>query len=81
MVLVPNTIRNSLSTKIIEQYSLYCNGTQFEPLDVNDNLKHCSASPRRSLAALHICSANDSSACATLINLCNSLAKYGKRFL
>lgn len=81
IVIVPNTIRNSISTKIIEQYHAYCNETQFAPLGdtiLYDVLKHCSASTRKSLAGLDTCSANGSSAFAALINLCDSLAKYGE---
>ena len=81
IVVVPNTIRNSISTKIIEQCHLYCNETQFEQLSdtiLYDVLKHCSASTGKSLAGLDTCSANGSLAFATLVNLCDSLAKYGE---
>jgi len=80
---VSNTIRNSISTKIIGQYHLYCAETQFEPLGdtvLYDILKHCSASTRKSLAGLDSFSANGSSAFAALSNLCDSLVAYGNRF-
>jgi len=80
-LLVSNTIRNSISTKIIGQYYLYCRETQFKPLGdsvLYDILKHCSASTRKSLSGLDTYSANGSSAFAALMNLCDSLATYGK---
>lgn len=83
IVRVPNTIHNSISTKIIEQYHVYCHETQFKPLGdsiLYDILKHCSASTRKSLAGLDTYSANGSSAFSALINLCDSLATYGKEF-
>ena len=83
-IIVPNTIRNSLSTKIIEQYRLFCRENQFKPLGdsvLYDILKHCSASTRKSLAGLDAYSANGSSAFAALMNLCDSLATYGKEEL
>lgn len=82
IVIVPNTIRNSISTKIIEQYRLYCRENQFKPLGdslLYDILKHCSSSTRKSLAGLDAYSANGSSAFAALTNLCDSLAAYGKK--
>ena len=80
-LLVPNTIRNSISTKIIGQYHLYCDETQFKPLSdsvLYDILKHCAASTRKSLSGLDNYSANGSSAFTALIDLCDSLAVYGK---
>ena len=83
MVLVSNTIRHSITTKIMEQYRLYRNEIQFELLDdtiLYDIFKHCPTSTRISLSGLGTCSPNGSSAFAALINLCDSLAKYGKKF-
>lgn len=80
--LVPNTIRNSIRTKIISQYHLYCQETQFNPLGdsiLYDILKSCSASTRKSLSGLDAYSANGSAAFAALMNLCDSLATYGKK--
>jgi hypothetical protein len=82
-VLVLNTIRNNISTRIINQYHLYCDEKKFKPLGdtvLNDILKYCSASTRKSLAGLDTYSANGSSAFAALINLCDLLSTYGERF-
>jgi hypothetical protein len=80
-LLVPNTIRNSISTKIIGQYYLYCEQNQFIPLGdtvLYDILKHCSASTRKSLSGLDNYSANGSTAFTALMDLCDSLVTYGK---
>ena len=83
-LIVANTIRNAISTRIISQYRMYCDETQFKPLSdtiLHDILKHCTASTRKSLSGLDTYSANGSSSFTALINLCDVLNNYGKRFL
>lgn len=80
-IVVPNTIRNTIPTRIIGQYHLYCEQTDFKPLGdtiLFDILKHCSASTRKSLAGLDSFSANGSSAFEALIKLSEELAAYGE---
>ena len=82
-LIVANTIRNAISTRIITQYRMYCDETQFKLLSdtiLHDILKHCTASTCKSLSGLDTYSANGSSSFTASINLCDVLNNYGKRF-
>jgi len=80
IVIAPNTIRNMISQRIINQYSSYCAEINFKPLGETvsfDILKACAASTRKCLAGLDTFSANGSSAFENLSGLCGVLATYG----
>ena len=84
IVIAPNTIRNMISQRIINQYASYCAEINFEPLGETvsfEILKACVASTRKCLAALDTYSANGSSAFENLIGFCDVLATYGMGIL
>jgi len=81
---VPNTIRNTTHSRIIEQYYAFCQETtdgSFKPLGdttLFEILKHCSASIRKSLAGLDSYSTNGSNAFDILTTVCEELAAFRK---
>ena len=80
IVIAPNTIRNMIPQRIVDQYSSYCAEMNFKPLGQSvcfEILKACAASTRRCLSGLDTFSANGSSAFENLSELCDALATYG----
>ena len=80
IVIVPNTIRNMIPQRIINQYASYCAEINFEPLGETvsfEILKACVASTRKCLTGLDTYAANGSLAFENLSGLCDVLATYG----
>jgi len=80
---VPNTCRNTISTRIIRQYQNYCFETtngEFQPLGFTSLmgiLNACPASTRKSMAGIDEYSANGSTAFDSLAKICDELSFYG----
>ena len=81
---VPDTIRNTTHSRIIQQYYSFCEettGKSFKPLGETtlfEVLKGCSASIRKSLAGLDSYSTNGSNAFDILTTVCEELAAFRK---
>lgn len=79
---VINTIRNTISTRIIQQYYSYCQETtngDFKPLGESSLyaiLNGCSASTRKSMAGIDNYAANGSFAFDYLKKMCDELAVF-----
>ncbi|CAF3184131.1 unnamed protein product, partial [Rotaria sp. Silwood2] len=81
-IIVPNTIRNLLPTRIIQTYKEYCKecDEEFKPLSdtcLFEILNGCSASNRKSLQGLDNFACDGSNAFDMLKNLCDELTAYG----
>jgi hypothetical protein len=81
-IIVPNTIRNLLPTRIIQAYNEYCKESdeEFKPLSeacLFEILRGCSASNRKSLQGLDYFACDGSNAFDILENLCDELTTYG----
>lgn len=82
-VIIPNTIRNIIPTRIIEAYKQYCKecDEEFQPLSdtcLFEILNGCSASTRKSLQGLDYFVSDGSNAFDNLEKLCDQLGSYGK---
>ncbi|CAF3154566.1 unnamed protein product [Rotaria sp. Silwood2] len=77
---VVNTIRNTISTRIIQQYHSYCHETtngEFKPLSDSSLyaiLEGCSASTRKSMSGIDNYAANGSTAFDNLKKICDEFA-------
>ena len=81
-VLIPNTIRNMIPTRIIEAYKQYCKecDEEFQPLSdtcLFEILHGCSASTRKSLQGLDYFISDGSNAFDHLSKLCDELCLHG----
>ena len=76
---IPNTIRKSISSRLIEPYKVYCwETTSGASETLSDSIlfaiaKHCSASVRKRLSDLDNTSAEDSTAFEELSTLCDRM--------
>jgi hypothetical protein len=80
-IIVANTIRNLIPTRIIQAYKEYCKKCDeaIQPLSdtcLFDILKGCSASNRKSLQGLDYFVCDGSNAFDILKNLCDELTVY-----
>ena len=81
---VVNTIRNTISSRIIQQYHSYCEETtsgEFKPLSDSSLfaiLEGCTASTRKSMSGIDNYAANGSSAFDNLKKMCDELATFRK---
>ncbi|XP_031575425.1 uncharacterized protein LOC116309034, partial [Actinia tenebrosa] len=77
---VPNVIRTMIPRRIVQQYSRYCEETNFHPLSDSTMfriLSECSASVRKSLQGLDYFAADGSRAFDELLSLVPKLVEYG----
>ena len=82
-LIIPNTIRNIIPSRIVEAYKQYCKecDEEFQPLSdtcLFDILNKCSASTRKSLQGLDYFMSDGSNAFDNLEKLSDELSSYGK---
>jgi hypothetical protein len=81
---VVNTVRNTISTRIIQQYYSYCQETtsgDFKPLGESSLfaiLEGCASSTRKNMAGIDNYAANGSTAFDNLKKICDEMAVFRK---